>query len=214
MKILAVNTANSVLSLALVVDGETRYFHETSETRDQGNVLISHAQKGLQEAGLTFADLGLLAVVTGPGSFTGIRIGIAALRGIALAAAKPLVGISSFDLFTVDKNGFENIVCLESFREELYIRHAGKAVNLPPQGFAASLSAGSYVISGDAAAKLKEFLPHAEIDTRQPDARDVAMLAAARFVKDGVPSESPVPFYLRDADVSFSTKIQQRHVSE
>ena len=101
LKCLAVNTATKVLSLALVEGEEVLHFYETAETRDQGNLLLGHIQSGLKKSNLGFADLDVLAVVTGPGSFTGIRIGLATMRGIALAADKPLIGLSSFDMFAV-----------------------------------------------------------------------------------------------------------------
>lgn len=210
MKCLAVNTANSVLSLALLDGGRTVYFFETRETRDQGNLLISHAQKGLAAAGCGFQDIDVLAVATGPGSFTGIRIGIAALRGIALASGKPLLGISSFDLFAEYQPGIRHIVALESWREELYLRLDGQPpVNVPPADFARDLGedeGGGFLISGDAREKLAAVLPGAAVSAKDPDARDLAALAVRRFQENGAPKESPVPFYLREADVTLSTK--------
>lgn len=208
MKCLAVNTANSVLSLALLDDGKTAYFFETRETRDQGNLLISHAQKGLAAAGCGFQDLDVLAVATGPGSFTGIRIGIAALRGIALASGKPLLGISSFDLFAEQRAGVRNIIALESWREELYLQLDDQPpVNVPPADFARDLGDGSgFLISGDAREKIAAVLPRAAVSTKDPDARDLAALGVRRFQESGAPQESPVPFYLREADVTLSTK--------
>ena len=90
---LAVNTANTLLSVALSRDGAVLWHFESTETRDQGNLLLQQAKQGLAGAGLGFSDLRLLAVTTGPGSFTGIRIGLAAMRGLSLAAKVPVLGV-------------------------------------------------------------------------------------------------------------------------
>src|SRR3989338_6128567 len=99
MKCLAVNTATTVLSVALLDGGKVLHVFQTPETRDQGNLVLGHVREALDARGLSFPDLDLLAVVTGPGSFTGIRIGLSAMRGLALAASLPLIGATSFDIF-------------------------------------------------------------------------------------------------------------------
>jgi tRNA threonylcarbamoyladenosine biosynthesis protein TsaB len=201
MKCLAVNTATTVLSVAIVEDGRALYLHESAETRDQGNLLLRHIQEGLEKNGLTFADLDLLAVVTGPGSFTGIRIGLAAMRGIALAAGKPVVGVSSFDMFGVP--GTMNLVAVESWREELYFRLSGEdAVNETPEAFARRRADFfSVVVSGDAAEKIMPLLPGAVLHKGTANAADVARLAMKMPA-----GEKPVPFYLREADVTVKAK--------
>lgn len=209
MKCLAVNTANSLLSLALQDDSENVYLYETAETRDQGNLLIGHAQKALAAAGWSFSDLDILAVATGPGSFTGIRIGIAAMRGIALAADKPLFGISSFDLFAVPADN--NIIALESFRDELYFRAGNNApVNLTPEDFVATLdTSAAYILSGDAAERLQPMLPKSRPHPVAINAQRLAEIAIAQMKESGAPADSPVPFYLREADVTISTKYRK-----
>jgi tRNA threonylcarbamoyladenosine biosynthesis protein TsaB len=212
MKCLAVNTANTLLSISIVEGDLEAYAYSSAETRDQGNLLLAHVQKGLAEAGLSFDDLDLLAVVTGPGSFTGIRIGLAAMRGISLASDKPLVGISSFELFGVAGAGLKNITAIESFREELYLQAEGHApVNQKPEDFAFTLGGegNGYLISGDARKKLQHFLPAAFLADAEPTAKDAAFLAMEKFRKNGA-SERPGPFYLREADVSFSAKENRK----
>jgi len=194
-----------LLSVA-VTDGD-RVLHsfETTETRDQGNLLLKHVRAGLDAAGWGYESLELLSVVTGPGSFTGIRIGLAAMRGIALASGKPIVGISSFELFAEPRAGVKNIVCIESWREELYIQLDGaEPVNLPPETFAKDLPAGNYFISGDAAEKLAPFISGATVSDRKVTAADAARLGIARYKSTG--AQKPLPFYLREADVTISTK--------
>lgn len=208
MKCLAVNTANSVLSVALCDGEEAIYYFETIETRDQGGLLLGHVEKSLAAAGMGYSGIDLMAVATGPGSFTGIRIGIAAMRALAMAAEKPLIGISSFDLFSVKSKNALNIVVLESWREELYFRTEGQApVNQSPAAFAETCTAefGEVVISGDASHKLAAFLPEATLWPRRADARDLAAQAAAVYKAEGTAAaKRPVPFYLRPADVTIS----------
>lgn len=204
---LAVNTATTILSVA-IHDGANCLFHyATPETRDQGNLLMRHIQEGLVAAGIGFADIGLLAAATGPGSFTGIRIGLAAMRGIALAADLPITGLSSFDLFAEPAAGRRNVVAVESWREELYFKvDEAEAVNLSPQDFAATLGSGAYHVSGDAAQKLAPFMPaDTTYATTLPDARRLAEMALAQ---NGRHAE-PVPFYLRPADAKLASDLRK-----
>lgn len=212
MRCLAVNTANTLLTLALVVDGQLVHAYETSETRDQGNLLLQHAQKALDAAQLTYEQLDLLAVVTGPGSFTGIRIGLATMRALAMAADVPVIGVSAFELFAAQREGYTNIICVESWREELYFQvndAAGSTVispvNLSPEDFIQKLAeiSGPYLLSGDAADKLQPLLPQAVLHQVKITAADAARIGIQKFKQAGQ-GEHPVPFYLRDADVTIA----------
>jgi len=209
MKCLAVNTATTILSVALTEDDKVLYRFATAETRDQGNVIIYHAKESLKQAQLSFADLDLLAVVTGPGSFTGIRIGLAALRGMAMAAQKPLIGLSSFDLFAAPVAGGRNIIAVESWRQELYFQSDhGTAVNETAEDFAKKIrdDGTPIVISGDAAQKLLPFLPQATVFDGLPDAVTLSQRAMQKYRTEGAAAQRPAPFYLRPADVTLSDK--------
>jgi tRNA threonylcarbamoyladenosine biosynthesis protein TsaB len=209
MKVLAVNTATTVLSLALTEGGKTVQSFESRETRDQGNLLLRHVRAALDAAGWKFDDLGLLAVVTGPGSFTGIRIGLATARALAMAAKLPIVGVSSFDIFAAPEAGKVNLIAVESWREELYFEGRDKngtavipPINVTPEDFAKMLGAGTYVISGDAAQKLQAVLPGASVSSYVPAAGDIARVGEKMFSATG--SQRPVPYYLREADVTIA----------
>jgi len=217
MKCLAVNTATRVTSIAIVEGERVSYLFETPEMRDQGNVLLGHIQDGLARCGIGFSDLDLLAVVTGPGSFTGIRIGLALMRGIALAAGKPLVGLSSFDMFAAPEADAVNIIAVESWREELYfeVRDAGgaltaEAANETPGIFSRRFQGGApagkkIIISGDAKTAAAAFLEQAMLTDKDANAAEAARLAIKQF-KKGTVSARPLPYYLREADVTISTK--------
>ncbi|MBU6475024.1 MAG: tRNA (adenosine(37)-N6)-threonylcarbamoyltransferase complex dimerization subunit type 1 TsaB [Alphaproteobacteria bacterium] len=217
-KCLAVNTATKTLSLALVDGAEVLHFYETAETRDQGNLLLNHIRKALDENGLGFADLDVLAVVTGPGSFTGIRIGLATMRGIALAAEKPLLGFSSFDMFAAREPDAVNIIAVESWREELYfavmdeegyplIACGNEAPETFLERFRRELPGNHPIrLSGDAAGALAALLPDAVLAEEEGNAASVARLALERFCIAGGDYPLPVPYYLRAADVTISTK--------
>ncbi len=218
MKCLAVNTATKTLSIALVEGENLLHFYETGETRDQGNLLLNHILDGLRENGLGFADLDVLAVVTGPGSFTGIRIGLATMRGIALAADRPLIGFSSFDMFAARSPDRVNIVAVESWREELYFAvmdEEGHPLiacgNETPEAFTERFSReflGKHpiLLSGDAAERMTGLLPDAELAGVRGNAACVAHLAWEKFSIGGAPDVMPVPYYLREADVTISVK--------
>ncbi len=222
MKCLAINTATSELSIAITEGDSVLYLYKNEERRDQGNTLISHIKAGLAETDMDFADLDLLAVVTGPGSFTGIRIGIAAMRGIAMAAKKPLVGISSFEMYSDIRTDALNIVAIESWRMELYLSVLDengsdviKPINEVPEVLHSAMSDNGLldndiVISGDACRKLEGLFPTAKMADVHYTAVDVARKAVAQFkAGDGEPKR-PTPYYMRAADVTISSKLQKK----
>lgn len=212
MKCLAVNTANMLLSLALTDGDRVLQTFESTETRDQGNLLLRHIQEALDREKLKFGQLDLLAVVTGPGSFTGIRIGLATMRALSMAAKVPVVGISSFEMFGAPEAGHINLIAIESWREELYFQAIdGKGdevippVNVSPEDFLEKLEGikEPFVLSGDAAEKLRALLPGAHLSGHRPAAAHVAHLAVMSFRAAGR-AERPLPFYLREADVTIA----------
>jgi tRNA threonylcarbamoyladenosine biosynthesis protein TsaB len=132
----------------------------------QAEALFPMVNDVVREAGLTPSALDAVAVTTGPGSFTGIRVGIAAARGIALAVDRPLIGVTSFEAVTKTlsseaRAGRCLLVALESRRADLYVQffdRAGYPLSEPaavlPEALSAAVgavTADPIVVVGDAA---------------------------------------------------------------
>ena len=113
MRILAVETSAVPASCAVVEDGKilASSYNNTAQTHSQ--TLMPMVEEMLKQAVLSVSDMDRLAVSAGPGSFTGVRIGVAALKGLAFAEDKPCVGVST--LAAIARNaegvGFEGVVC-------------------------------------------------------------------------------------------------------
>ncbi len=113
MKILALETSAGPASCAVVENGTVlaQAYNNTALTHSQ--TLMPMTESMLAQAGMRFADIDCLAVAAGPGSFTGVRIGVAALKGLAFTHNKPCVGVST--LAAIARNaeniGFEGIAC-------------------------------------------------------------------------------------------------------
>ena len=97
MLVLGLNTAFTAMEAALVRDGEILADAREVMARGQDKHLPALVQRLLDEAGVTFENLDRIAVVTGPGSFTGIRIGVAYARGLALVTGGDCVGVTSLE---------------------------------------------------------------------------------------------------------------------
>ncbi|OZB12306.1 MAG: tRNA (adenosine(37)-N6)-threonylcarbamoyltransferase complex dimerization subunit type 1 TsaB, partial [Hyphomonas sp. 34-62-18] len=97
MLILALNTAFTTMEAALVRDGEILADARETLPRGQEKALPGFVEALLKEEGAGFGDVGRLAVVTGPGSFTGLRIGVAYVRGLALVTGAPAIGVTSIE---------------------------------------------------------------------------------------------------------------------
>lgn len=97
MIVLGIDTALDACSVSIVEGGQTRAHLTERMDRGQAERLAPMAQQAAREAGIAFAALGRIAVTTGPGSFTGVRVGLSFTRALALALSKPCLGVSTLE---------------------------------------------------------------------------------------------------------------------
>src|ERR1700733_3137473 len=129
MRVLAIDTALAACSAA-VLDTEHNGGIVASESlpmvRGHAEALLPLLQRVMQAAGLTFPDIDRIAVTTGPGSFTGLRVGIAAARGIALAADKRAVGLSPLSAYAAPPmaadDSFPVVVAIDARHAQVYLQ--------------------------------------------------------------------------------------------
>ena len=95
MKILVCDTSNQNCSAGVYEDGREIAYELSFETRTHSETFMPLVHRVMEQAKITHKDLDAYAVTVGPGSFTGIRIGLAAVKGMALAAGKPCISVSS-----------------------------------------------------------------------------------------------------------------------
>lgn len=97
MKVLYIDTTTADLVVAVVRENSIDDFSCKNLGTRHSETLCKRVNEAMQACGLTFADLDAYACAIGPGSFTGIRIGIATVKGYALAAPKPLIAVNSLE---------------------------------------------------------------------------------------------------------------------
>ncbi len=95
MKVLSLDTSTRISSVALLDDDQLLAENNTCVHAKHGETLLASIQRVLESAQMTMADVELIAVGLGPGSFTGVRIGMAAAKGFALARRTPVIGTVS-----------------------------------------------------------------------------------------------------------------------
>ncbi|MFH1079425.1 MAG: tRNA (adenosine(37)-N6)-threonylcarbamoyltransferase complex dimerization subunit type 1 TsaB [Pseudomonadota bacterium] len=97
MKILAIDTSQKTVSIAVVADDMLRAEIFVKNGRHHSEILMPAVEQALRLAGLQPDEMDFFAVTVGPGSFTGLRIGAATIKGLALSTGKPVVGVSTLD---------------------------------------------------------------------------------------------------------------------
>ena len=195
-------------------------------SRGQSERLMPMVREVLSEAGADFPDLDLLAVTTGPGAFTGLRIGLAAARGMALAGDLACFGVTTLDAVAAGVSETERqkanvLVVLDSKRAEVYaqafrsdLRPLSEAQALMPADLAALMANGEgdadrVLVAGDGAGQVIQALKDKGIEAvlstapGVPDAATVAAIAAERWSSDQ-PAEPLRPLYLRPPDAKAS----------
>lgn len=111
MNILAVDSSSKPASSAVVKDGRliSEVFVNNSMTHSR--TLMSVIDKSLEFADIKLSDIDLIACVTGPGSFTGVRIGVACVKGLAFSNSIPCAGVSALEAMAYNYSGVDAYVC-------------------------------------------------------------------------------------------------------
>lgn len=122
MKILAFETSAKAASAAVMADGKllAECYQNTGLTHSQ--TLMVMAEHLLQQCGKTVADVSAVAVAAGPGSFTGVRIGVAAAKGFAWGGELPCYGVSTLEAMALSLGAYQGYVCpvMDARRSQVY----------------------------------------------------------------------------------------------
>jgi tRNA threonylcarbamoyladenosine biosynthesis protein TsaB len=224
MRVLAIDTALEACSVAVIdtANAHGPHAHESLPMqRGHAEALMPLVARVLDRAQLDFSKLDRIAVTTGPGSFTGLRVGIAAARGIALAAGKPAIGLSTLAAFAAPFIAADDtlpvVVAIDARHDNVYLQVFGPggrtlvAPRVTSLRDALRVSAtGAPRITGTAAKMLAAMWPAGEraptaVEQRvAPDINWVARLGAAAM-DTGTP---PKPLYLRAPDAHPQDAVQ------
>ncbi|GGE99741.1 tRNA (adenosine(37)-N6)-threonylcarbamoyltransferase complex dimerization subunit type 1 TsaB [Aliidongia dinghuensis] len=217
--LLAFDCSGASCSAAVLVDGTIRADRFQAMERGQAEALLPMIEAAMAEAGLDWPDLTAIATTVGPGSFTGVRLGLSAARGLALAAGKPVVALTAFEAVVagltpdaLSPGGRPVAVAIDSRRGPVFaqrftpaLQPAGEPAQLEPDEVADWLGPGPWRITGDGVANLAEIRFAADIAVdatpRRIRAGDLARAAAA-LGPAGIDRLPAHPLYLRAPDVT------------
>ncbi|WP_224488601.1 tRNA (adenosine(37)-N6)-threonylcarbamoyltransferase complex dimerization subunit type 1 TsaB [Robertkochia flava] len=213
--ILNLETATTNCSVSISRNGEVAFLREIAE---QG---YSHAEnlhrfirEGMEELAMDFSALDAVSVSKGPGSYTGLRIGVSAAKGLCFSLDKPLIAIPTLEILACQFSQTDGITVpmLDARRMEVYAAMYGpegeelretRAEIIDAESFADSLSAHKLYFVGNAGDKCKEVIRHENAhfiqEVNLPSAKEMAMLAEKFYNRrEFVDVAYFEPFYLKD----------------
>ena len=203
MLILSLDTATDVATACVWRDGLVLAESATRARSVAAQRVLADVDRLMDEAGVTPAELDLVVAGTGPGTFTGLRIGLAAARALGFALGIPVKGVSTLDVLRAGEG--VDVACVDARRGEVFAAGAGlDAQAIAPEALAEALPPGT-VCAGDGAIRHRDLLGGLEIPADDsplhvPWARHHAALAER--------AGPPDPLYIRapDADGALAAR--------
>jgi tRNA threonylcarbamoyladenosine biosynthesis protein TsaB len=190
MLVLGIDTSLDACSVAIVRGSETLAQFSEEMNRGQAERLAPMVREAARDAGIVFADLDRIAVTTGPGSFTGVRVGLSFARALALALGKPCIGVSTLEALALeDGEGGARAALVETPGASYFARYENGAATVAPRNIERGEQEG--LVAG---ALLKG-----------PGASVNAAALAARAAKLDPALYPPDPTYLRAPHVTLPT---------
>ena len=236
--ILAIETGTDICSVALIRDGELIALRESDEERNHAKKIAVFVDELLREYDIAAEELDAVAVSKGPGSYTGLRIGVSFAKGLCYGQNIPLVAVGSLDsLVEVAREDFEaGIIDIEQWdnallcpmidarRMEVYTQlfdtdgvaqSEVEAKIINTESFAKERKDRPFVIFGNGAKKCTEVLEGATFIEVVPSARGMARLAERAFAEGKTEDVAYFePFYLKDFVVGTAKKSLLERVTE
>jgi tRNA threonylcarbamoyladenosine biosynthesis protein TsaB len=215
MLILAIDTALDACAAGVLDTEAGKLIAQESQAMKRGHAeaLMPLIARIIKESGIAFASLDRIAVTTGPGSFTGLRVGLSAARGIALAANKPVVGLTTLTAYAapvVSQNAEQPVIsAIDARHDHVYFQVvSGNGSSLIPprvapieEALGASQFGAPYLV-GNAAQILSQRWPAHAPPPFRVDAQGAPEIAWVAWLGAAVsPNTAPArPFYLRAPD--------------
>jgi len=227
MLLLGIDTSTFFGSIALTESDKVIAEHSINLKKTHSERLLPGIQYLLQETGFTLEQITTLAVTTGPGSFTGLRIGLSTAKAMAMATGKPLVGISTLDVLAAGVFSFQGLICavLDARRGELYtalyrndkdghIIRVSEYLNLQPEQVLEMIHepvlfvGNGLSVYGD---QLRQNCSHevtiAPMEFNYPHASTLCRLAATQMFEKNISSAGDLKaLYIRPSDAELNRK--------
>ncbi len=220
-KILNIETSTRVCSVALSIDGKVVAIEESHTQNSHAEQVTLFCGKVIKECGLTFKDLDAVAVSKGPGSYTGLRIGVSTAKGLCYGLEIPLISVSTLlsmalginSNTTIEKDA-NTIICpmIDARRMEVYTAlYSQQLEDIEPieakiideDSFKSYLENNNVIFGGDGAEKCKEALSESPnaifLDDFHTSAAYLSQLAESKFNKGDFENTAYFePYYLKD----------------
>ncbi len=220
--ILNIETSTKKCSVSISKESKVIALEEINDgTYSHSEKLHLFIDKALQKTGISISDLSAIAVSKGPGSYTGLRIGVSAAKGLCFALAIPLISVPTLQVLALQikkDNGFV-IPLLDARRMEVYSSvfnvenqrlRKTKAEVINENSFREYLEEQKVYFLGDGAEKCKNIIKHSNaiyIDNALPSAKEMAQLSYQKWLqKDFEDVAYFEPYYLKDFMVTSSKK--------
>ena len=234
-KIILIETSTSLCSVALAEDGAVTAYRESSAPKAHASLTAVFIQEVLKERGLKLADCDAVCVSKGPGSYTGLRVGVSTAKGLCFGSGKPLLAVGTLDTLVAqsteveipgqagnddkDGNGWKYIVpMIDARRMEVYsavFTPDGRQISettpviVDENSFADYMSEGQVLFIGDGAGKCADVIKHPNAIFCQCNPKASAMLKPAMDAYEKKQFEDTAyfePFYLKEFVATVSKK--------
>ena len=234
-KIILIETSTALCSAAIAEDGVITAYRESSAAKAHASLTAVFIQEMLDERGITLADCDAVCVSMGPGSYTGLRVGVSTAKGLCFGAGKPLIAVGTLDTLvaqasTVIPNEVEGspfryiIPMIDARRMEVYSAvfevtgqadHGARQITetapaiIDENSFAEYLEQGPCLFIGDGAGKCADVIKHPDAHFCQCWPKASSMLSPAMKAYNEKRFEDVAyfePFYLKEFVATVSKK--------
>ena len=218
-RIILIETSTSLFSVALTENGTVTAYRESSAPKAHASLTAVFIQEVLQERGLTLADCDAVCVSKGPGSYTGLRVGVSTAKGLCFGSGKPLIAVGTLDTLVAQASeGYRFVIpMIDARRMEVYsaVFEDGKQLTetspviVDENSFTEYLEQGSCLFIGDGAGKCADVIKHTNAHFCQCNPKASAMLSPAMEALKEKRFEDVAyfePFYLKEFVATVSKK--------